>query len=161
MVIRGLENYGYHELARQIALQHLDRVARVYQSTGTIWENYAPEHIAPGRPAQRDFVGWSGMGPILFLLEYAVGLRPNAPKNELVWDLPPGQRRGCERFRFNGLVVDLLAEPLGGAGGRFKITVQSSGPLTLSVLCNEQRRLLPVRAGRQEWIVPDRSAEQR
>ena len=40
MVIRGLENFGYADLAREIAFEHLDRVASVFEKTGTIWENY-------------------------------------------------------------------------------------------------------------------------
>ena len=75
MVIRGLENYGYFDLAREIALEHLDRVAEVFHQTGTIWENYAPDSVHQGKPAKGDFVGWSGIGPILYLLEYAIGLK--------------------------------------------------------------------------------------
>jgi len=73
MVIRGLEAYGYQDLARRIALQHLNLVADVYRKTGTIWENYSPEKFEPGDPAKADFVGWSGIGPILYLLEYGIG----------------------------------------------------------------------------------------
>src|SRR5208337_822368 len=58
MVIRGLENSGYDDLAREIALKHLDLVARVYEKTGTIWENYSPDAIQQGMPAKADFVGW-------------------------------------------------------------------------------------------------------
>jgi len=66
MVVAGLENYGQAELARQIALNHLRHVVTVFQKTGTIWENYAPQTIAAGAPARKDFVGWSGLGPIAF-----------------------------------------------------------------------------------------------
>ncbi len=74
MVIRGLENYGYHDLARSIALRHLHIMAEVFATTGTIWENYAPDAKEPGRHADsalvaKDFVGWSGIAPILYFLE--------------------------------------------------------------------------------------------
>ena len=79
MVVRGLERYGKKELAREIALEHLDRMAEVFRKTGTVWENYSPDRDEPGVPAGRDFVGWSGIGPIAFFLEYAVGLHPDGP----------------------------------------------------------------------------------
>jgi hypothetical protein len=48
MVIRGLEKYGYNELARDIALGQLTNVCAVFDKTHTIWENYAPDSVAPG-----------------------------------------------------------------------------------------------------------------
>ena len=51
MVIRGLERYGYTDLAREIALNHLTNMGRVFEKTGTVWENYAPDKIEPGQPA--------------------------------------------------------------------------------------------------------------
>ena len=117
---------GYADPAREIALEHLDRVTSVFEKTGTIWENYAPDSVAPGKPAKGDFVGWSGIGPILFLLEYGAGLKPDALRNELVWDLREEQRIGCERYRFNGHVIDLLATPTANGKG-WEVTIRSDG----------------------------------
>ena len=137
MVIRGLQRYGYTDLAREIAMKHLHAVAEVYENTGTIWENYAPDSVAPGRhvnrdPVVRDMVGWSGIGPILYFLEFAVGLKPDAASNTLRWEICTRQRSGCERFRFNGHMVSLLATPLPG-GKRVHLTIKSDGPFTLIV----------------------------
>jgi hypothetical protein len=141
MVIRGLEAYDYRDLARQIALDHLRWVAKVLAATGTIWENYSPTELKPGQPARKDFVGWSGIAPILYLLEYGVGLRPDAARNRLEWSLP-GSRAGCERYRFNGHVVDLLAD------GR-AVTVNSDGAFDLRVTGGGKTRVFKVRAGKQ------------
>ncbi len=149
MVMRGLENYGEDALARDIALQHLDRVAQVFEQTGTIWENYAPETIAPGKPAKKDFVGWSGLGPILFLLEYGIGLKADAPKNELVWRLAPGARVGCERFRFNGHVASLVAEPDPGNVKQLRLSVKSDGAFTLRVIRGGRSKTFRVSNGEQ------------
>jgi Trehalase len=153
MVIRGLEAYGYTGLARQIAVQHLNLVAAVYKKTGTIWENYSPEKPEPGKPAKRDFVGWSGIGPILYLLEFGIGLKPDAARDELVWDLRPAGRQGCDRFRFNGHVSSLIAEPFPGRPGRFHITVESDGGFTLKVLRGSASKTFQVTQGRQQFGV--------
>ncbi len=154
MVIRGLENYGYHAIARAIARNHLECILRVFERTGTVWENYAPDAIEPGAPAMKDFVGWSGIGPIMYLLEYAIGLVPNAPRNELVWNLGPGGRRGCERFRFAGKVVSLTAAPMPADDPRMRITVTADGPFTLRVEREGRAHAFEIRAGRQELTVP-------
>ena len=95
MVIRGLERYGRRDLAREIALEDLRIVAEVFRNTGTVWENYAPDAAVPGKPAMKDFVGWTGIVPILYFLEYGVGLQADAPHNRLTWVLTSSKRCGC------------------------------------------------------------------
>jgi hypothetical protein len=151
MVIQGLEKYGYSDLARGIALNHLELVAQVYEKTGTIWENYSPDHAQHGNPAKSDFVGWSGIGPIMYLLEYAIGLRPDAAHNRLVWRIEPGGRRGCERFRFNGHAVSLLAEPTTNGSKGEIIQVQSDSPFELQAHFQGAQRTFLVEAGKQEF----------
>jgi len=157
MVIRGLERYGYDDLAREIALKHVSAVAEVYKETGTIWENYAPDAIAPGRhvdgsPVVKDMVGWSGIGPILYLIEYGVGLKPHAPENTLVWDIRSTRRSGCERFRFNGHVVSAVATPAPG-GRSVLIAVESDGPFTLAVQYRGIQKSFGVPAGGSEYLI--------
>lgn len=152
MVIRGLERYGYDGLARELAFNHLEVMGRVYQQTGTIWENYAPDAAAAGKPAKGDFVGWSGIGPILYLLEYAIGLKADAGENALTWRLGSPARQGCERFRFNGHVVSLVAEPVAPEGKRFQVTVQSDGAFKLRLVHGNRTRSVSVKAG--ELVIP-------
>ncbi len=149
MVIRGLENYGYNDLAKEIAINHLDLVADVYKRTGTIWENYAPDSEQPGKPAKSNFVGWSGIGPIMYLLEYGIGLRPDAAHNKLVWQIESGKRVGCDRFRFNNRVVSLRANP--PANGKTRISVNSDGEFALRVRFMGFEQTFSVHAGEQQF----------
>jgi len=137
----------------------LDLVARVYEKTGTIWENYSPDAIQQGKPAKADFVGWSGIAPIMYLLEYAVGLKADAPHNRLNWELQPGGRRGCEHFRFNGHLVSLVAQPLPGQVKGAKIIIQSDAPFELRVRFLGVERQFSVSGGKQEFeIASDQQA---
>lgn len=152
MVVRGLENYGYRDRARQLALSHLDLVAQVFKNTGTIWENYAPDAIAPGKPAKSDFVGWSGVAPIMYLLEYAIGLKPDAAHNLLVWDLRSEGRTGCERYRFNGHVASLVAEPVvTREPGKVDLTVESDGIFALQVNYQGKQHNFTVGQGKHKF----------
>jgi hypothetical protein len=133
MVIRGLEKYGYFELAREIALNHLDNVVKVYQDTGTIWENYPPDSIDSGNADKKDFVGWSGIAPTLYLLEHAIGLTGNAANHELTWRLRPGMGTvGCNRYWFAGATMDLKAAEQ--EDGSYVVTVSNNAPIKLNVV---------------------------
>jgi hypothetical protein len=39
---------------------------------------------AAGAPSRKDFVGWTGIGPIAFFIEYAIGIKADAPANKPV-----------------------------------------------------------------------------
>jgi hypothetical protein len=146
MVVRGLDRYGFTDLSRAITLNHLDNVTAVYLDTGAIWENYAPTRVARGDGALSDLVGFSGVGPINFLLEYAIGLHPDAPKQTLIWKIRTNQRVGCERYRFAGRVVSLVCEPPDGLGNR-ALRMEADGDLHLRVLLNERPYGFDIKAG--------------
>ena len=132
MVVTGLESYGYTELAREIALNHLRNVVTVFKETGTVWENYAPHNVGRGEPSKGDFVGWSGIGPISFFIEYAIGVRADALSNTIAWDIRSPARVGVERFWFGGKTVSLICEKADATGAR-DVVVRSSGPFKLAV----------------------------
>jgi len=86
MVLKGLRQAGQPRLAHQIAVNHLQCVARVFQHTDTFWENYAPETATPGSPAKADFVGWTGVSAIAILLEDVIGISVDWPLRRVTWD---------------------------------------------------------------------------
>lgn len=150
MVIKGLELCGHNDLAEEIALKHLDATVKVYKKTGTFWENYAADSIKEGintngAAVVKDIVGWGALAPVLYFIEYGIGLKPNAPKNELTWKINSTKRSGCEKFRFNGHLVDLIAEPTNDA---IKITVQSDGDFLLKVFHNGIERRYDITKGK-------------
>lgn len=102
MILRGLTQVGRDALAHTIAINHLDNVVAVYQQTGTVWENYAPESAAPGKPAKADFVGWTGLPPVAVLLEYVFGLRPDVEQARLLWDVRLLEEHGVRQYPFGG-----------------------------------------------------------
>jgi glycogen debranching enzyme len=132
MALRGLTRAGKDELAHAIGRNHVERVTEVFEDTGTVWENYAPESAGPGKPAKSDFVGWGGVGPVAVLMEYVFGLRPEAQQRRLVWDVRLTDAHGVERypFRADGL-LDLHCASRSSADEEPQLTVTSTVPLTL------------------------------
>lgn len=100
MILRGLSKAGYDTLAHDIAMNHLDNVVKVFEKTGTVWENLAPESAAPGNPAKPDFVGWGGLPPTAVLFEYVFGLRPDFERGLLTWDVRLLDDHGVTQYPF-------------------------------------------------------------
>lgn len=114
MIVLGLEKCGRRRLARDIALNHLSAISRVFQDTGTIWENYPPDFLSAGNSDHPDMVGWSGIAPILYLIQYGVGLRAEADGSGVEWtldeELLKRGRISCEKYWFNGRTADFSAQ---------------------------------------------------
>ena len=151
-VVDGLRRYGIENLAHEIALNHLRNTAQVWADTGTFWENYAADAVAPGRPARRDFVGASALGPIALLLEWGVGLRANAPMRELTWTVRTVGAVGCERYLFAGTRVDVLAAARPSLDAPLHVTVVADRPIQM-VVRTAGRQVARRVVGQQELTV--------
>jgi PKD repeat protein len=132
-VIKGLEESGFPAMAKESAEKYLTALAAVYQSTGTLWENYAPDSLAKGNRAFSDFVGWSGLGPIALLIENVIGLEPDAANNTLIWNLRRIDRHGIQHYRLGNNDISAIAESRTDDITPASITVQSTEPFALRV----------------------------
>ncbi|HUS72046.1 MAG TPA: trehalase family glycosidase [Sedimentisphaerales bacterium] len=152
MIVQGLENYGYTDLAHEIALNHLHNVVEVYKQTGTLWENYAPQSVARGKPSKGDFVGWTGIGPIAFLIEYIIGIRANAPDNVIIWHINTTKRVGIENFWFGEKTISLVCEEANSTGNRL-VKVKSTGAFHLRISLNGKVKAIEIPAGKSMQVI--------
>ena len=136
MVLKGLERYGYHALAHDIACSYMDCVAEVFSKENTLFENYAPEHISQGSTAKRDFVGWTGLAPISILFEYVFGIHPDAQNRRITWHVNRTERHGVLRYPLGDTFVDLICEARTSADEHPMITVKTDSdiPVTVEVI---------------------------
>lgn len=134
MVLRGLSAYGRDALAHEIARTHVSNVADILARTGTIWETYAPETIAQGKPAKPNFVGWSGLAPIAVLFEYVFGLRADVSGGKLIWDVRLLEAHGVDRYPFgNDGMLELSCAARSSADEKPAITVRCNVPVEIIV----------------------------
>ncbi len=105
MIVEGLMTQGRVELAREIVVNHLNRVGEVFDNTGTVWENYAPESASPGSSSQGDFVGWSGVGPIAQLIENYIGIIPDVPERTIQWNLLTRREVGLRNLEMGDFTI--------------------------------------------------------
>lgn len=146
MLLRGLTRNGMDDLAFDIACNHHQAVMHVFNDTGTLWENYAPERDKPGKPAKKDFVGWSGLVPIAVLFEYVFGLRAAAQHGRLVWDIRLTEAFGVRRYPFGHAgVLDLACAARTSPRAEPQVAITANVPLTVELRWPGGRRLLKVK----------------
>ena len=132
MVLKGLEKAGEYDLAREIAINHVENVTKVYLETGTLWENYAPEQAAPGNPAKKDFVGWTGLSPIAIVIEEIFGIHGSARERRIIWRVRENSRHGVLRYPMGADAVDLIC-PAHMPGEKPKVEINATGPVTVEL----------------------------
>ncbi len=144
MTLRGLSYVNKNDLAFEIAKNHLNNVIKVYEQTGTVWENYAPERTDKGC-AKPDFVGWTGLPPIAVLFEYVFGITPNVPKNKLVWNVRLLEEHGIRNYPFgkDGL-LDLHCAGRKSQIERPQIKVFSNMPIQIYLFWNNNSEIIDI-----------------
>ena len=154
-IIKGLEECGYEDFATEATNKYLDAMAVVFKNTGTVWENYAPElPLRPGSPAQGDFVGWTGDGPIALLIENTLGFRSDGVRHRLEWRLTRTDRHGIENLRVGNANVSAICAPRSDAEAPAKLTVKTDQPLELIVVKGRTTMHFPLKAGTATLTVP-------
>lgn len=120
-ILKGLDRYGFYELAHNSARKILDHMLRTYleYEPHTIWECYAPEAPMPATVAEsmelvrKDFCGWSALGPISIYIEDVIGFHTvNAFERLVEWEKPAEFKKklGVKNLRFTDVVTDIVAE---------------------------------------------------
>jgi hypothetical protein len=144
--IKGFQQAGRLDLARELTHRHLDVMGEVLRATGHIWENYCSEQSARGSWSTHDY-SWTAVGPIALLMEVVLGIEPDAVRRRLRWTPPAGERVGVERFPLGTATLRLEQQP--GPKGD-KVLVDTDRPFTLELVQNGKTREIPCAAGRTE-----------
>jgi glycogen debranching enzyme len=116
MIVRGLTRYNKHKAAKNIAEKYLDALYKVWKNfkPHTLWECYSPENEEPalnehGKLCRKDFVGWTGLGPISMLIENILGLEVDYPAGKIIWTSDILEEHGIDNMRFGKHKISLRA----------------------------------------------------
>lgn len=129
MVIKGLEDYGYKDLATLVTTIYLANMSEALTNSGTIWENYAPES-ATGHGV-RDMVGWSGDGPIALLIENVLGIRGLASSHQVFWRPRLPGENGLRNLTVGTAHVSLIASRV--KDGMRELTMTTDQPIKVTI----------------------------
>lgn len=153
MITKGLAANGRHEQAREIVLNHLNNMAKVFEETETVWENYAPEKAAPGDPSQPNFVGWSADGPIAQLIENYIGIKLDVPNNTIRWRLLTTEEVGLRNLDFGGHTIMLKAHARSSRRDPVQLTVRTPTAFTIRLHDGRRTQTVDVEPGEQTLTV--------
>lgn len=141
VAIQGLARAGFGTLAKQLARRHLQVMYEVWQKTGALWENYAPDAAAPGSMAGSPYC-WTALGPICLLMETLLGFEPEAGKRTLHWHLEENAGEdavGVRKYALGNVLLTL--ERRGDV-----VRAHASAPTTLIVHQNGKARTVLLNA---------------
>lgn len=143
MTLKGLYKNGFYDLANKIAENHLENVVGVFEKTGTLWENYAPESMNNGDPSKPDFVGWTGLSPIAILFEFVFGITPDGMNKKIVWRVSRTEKHGVMQYPLGtDGIVDLVCEQRGSKDDEPEVTVKSNIPVTVEVIWTNGTKII-------------------
>jgi len=160
VVVKGLEETGHHEFAQSIAEKYLTGMSEVYKQTNTVWELYSPDKINGkykqgtydnGNDCGKEYVGWSGLGPIAMLLEDVIGLEADAQNNTVTWQLTRMDHHGIKNFRFGNVITSITAQSR-NENDRVKIVVESNTNFTLKIIFRAKTFLFHIKPGNNSFV---------
>ena len=141
MVLRGLDNYGYYDFSHQIAKDYLKNIIEVFNKDKTLYENYAPDFAMPDS-THKDFVGWTGIGPIAVLFENVFGIKPYLNTNTLEWHVNLLEEHGVKNYPFGEASVDLICLERKSKSDEPKIIVNSNKPIKVKIYYNGKSKTI-------------------
>jgi len=142
MVLKGLDKYGYNDLAYDIAKNSLENVITVFKNDATLYEDYAPESAAKGNPSKSDFVGWTGLFPISILFEYVFGIRPFAMEERIVWDIRLLEEHGIRNYPLGKLTLDLICRERASLEEEPDVTVTCERPVKVEIRYADKTKVI-------------------
>jgi hypothetical protein len=137
MTIKGLNEWGYEDLAREIAENDMKCIYLTWKRTGTIYENYSPDQPDQvGSRSKSDFAGWTGTAPIATFIEDIIGIKINAPENKVSWRLRQTGENGIRNLKWGKSwknKLDMVAKQRTKADDPVEITLSSTADFSLTV----------------------------
>lgn len=158
MVLQGLTKHGYHDLAFEIAYNHIENVAIVFKNTGTLWENYSPEYEQPGKPSGKDFVGWTGLSAINIPIEHLLGIRVN--NGTLIWDIRLKERHGILNLTYQqDHKLNLICEHREHDDDIPVLTISTRKPFVINVRWKTHQYQLKLDVGEHQYMLKGKTDE--
>lgn len=161
MIIKGLEKYGRHDLARDSAIRHLyyvlDGLHPEDNSNGSLWEAYAPQHEGPARwrgkkgfPRQL-FLPYAGLSTIALMIENVVGLSISLPRKTVEWTIPTLESMGIEALGLKRNVITILSNK-SSRGWEIRLESEKLYYLTIDVI-GVKKKTLPIPSGKCSLLI--------
>jgi neutral trehalase len=173
MVIKGLEHYGRHNLARECAIRHLyfilDSMLPEGSShasghnngiphKGRLWEAYLPtkEGIAswPDHPdfPREQYLSYAALSTICLMIENVVGLIISLPRKTVDWVIPNLEVMGIENLSLKKNMITILSNKSGTRGWEIHAESEKLYYFTINIL-DKKKKTLPIPSGKCSMLI--------
>ncbi len=161
MVIKGLEKYKRHDLAREFAIRHLYHVLDgLYTSNGkkgSLYEAYAPHTEGPARwPGKKGFprtmyVPYTALTTVSLMLENIIGLNISLPRKTVDWTIPTLELMGIEDLALKRNLISILSAK---SSRGWEVHLESEKLYYLTIdLFGARSKTLPIPSGKCSILV--------
>ncbi|MGL1934265.1 MAG: trehalase family glycosidase [Fibrobacterales bacterium] len=157
--VKGLEVQGHEDIAKKVSINHIQNLYWVYVDSNSLFENYHQESPHSGFESKKDFVGWTGVGPIACLIENVMGFHAFGPNDSLDWDLTLAEHHGLENFKFGDNMVTITAADRLNSDAGAVVTVTTDSPFKLHVTLAGTEYIHELPAGETELMIGKPNAQ--
>jgi neutral trehalase len=161
MIIKGLERYKRHDLAREFAIRHIYHVLDgLYPNTGkkgSLYEAYAPHTEGPAKwPGKKGFprtmfLPYTALTTISLMLENIIGLDISLPRKTVNWTIPTLEHMGIEDLALKRNLISIL-NAKSGRGWEIHLESEKLYYLTID-LFGARNKTLPIPSGKCSILV--------
>jgi neutral trehalase len=161
MIIKGLEKYKRHDLAREFAIRHIYHVLDgLYPNTGkkgSLYEAYAPHTEGPAKwPGKKGFprtmfLPYTALTTISLMLENIIGLDISLPRKTVNWTIPTLEHMGIEDLALKRNLISIL-NAKSGRGWEIHLESEKLYYLTID-LFGARNKTLPIPSGKCSILV--------
>jgi neutral trehalase len=162
MVIKGLEKFGFYELARESAIRHLyymlDTLHPEGNKRGAVWEAYKPNRDGHAEwPENPDFpralyLHWVSLSTIALMIENVIGLYISLSKKTVDWKVPTIEAMGIENLSLKRNMVTILSNKT-NRGWEIRLESEKLYYFTIDILSIKKKKTLPIPSGKCSMLI--------
>jgi neutral trehalase len=161
MVIKGLEEYGRFDLARECAIRHLyyilDSVHPTDNTPGTLWEAYCPVKEGKAKWPKKDnfprdlFLPYAALSTIALIIENVIGLSISLPRKTVDWIIPTLEIMGIEDLSLKRNLITILSNK-SSRGWEIKLESEKLYYFTVNII-GQKKKTLPIPSGKCSILI--------
>ena len=162
MVVKGLEQYGRFEFARECAIRHLyfilDTLHPDGEETGDIWEAYLPMKEGPSQAGdlpdfpRRRFLPMVGVITITLMIEDIIGLVISLPRKTVDWTMTTMEAMGIEGLSLKRNMITILSNKQ-PRGWEIRLESEKLYYFTIEILADKKKKTLPIPSGKCSMLI--------
>jgi neutral trehalase len=162
MVIKGLEKYGYYELARECSIRHLYFVLESLmpnndKEPGDLFEAYLPNKegcaklSADGTLARKRYLHTTALSTIALMIENVIGLSISLPRKTVDWIIPNLEIMGIENLSLKRNLITILSNK-STRGWEIQMESEKLYYFTINIL-DQKKKTLPIPSGKCSMLI--------